>query len=161
MLVQETDSDGLTSAAIYTTPSQQPYILCTTSASTERFRSQGEWPFISPVAPPNEQILPKTVHDLTALQDHRQIVGGTVSSKANRFVVLTKFGKILVLSLDGHEDGGICSLNDKPDVLPVCLCALRSSRATPTCLRFDPSGTKLYAIDPEGKLIIVMFRPED
>ncbi|KAI4261105.1 MAG: hypothetical protein L6R42_003686, partial [Xanthoria sp. 1 TBL-2021] len=157
----ETDSDGLTSAAIYKSPSQQPYILCTTSASTERFRSQGEWPFTSPVAPSNEQVPPKTVHDLTALQDHRQIVAGTVSSTANKFVVLTKSGKILVLSLDGHEDGGICSLKDAPDILPSTLSALKSSRATPTSLRFDPSGTTLYAIDPEGKLIIVMFRPED
>ncbi|KAL8994326.1 MAG: hypothetical protein Q9169_005674 [Polycauliona sp. 2 TL-2023] len=156
----ETDSDGLTSVAMYDSPSQQPYVFCTTSASTERYRSEGEWAFSSPVAPPNEQVPPKSVHDLTALQDHRQLVAGTVSSKANKFAVLTKLGKILILSLSSHEEGGICSLNEEPDILPLSLCALRSSRATPTCIRFDPEGTKLHAVDPEGKFIVVMFRPE-
>ncbi|KAL8668386.1 MAG: hypothetical protein Q9168_006984 [Polycauliona sp. 1 TL-2023] len=160
-MVAETDSDGLTSVAIYQSPSQQPYIFCTTSASTERFRSEGEWPFTSPVSLRNEQVPRKAVHDLTALQDHRQLAAGAVSSITNKFVVLTKSGKIMILSLSGHEEGGICSEDNAPDILPVSLCALKSSRATPTCLRFDPTGTKLYAVDPEGKLIIVAFRPDD
>ena len=142
---------------MYESPTRQPYLFSTTSASTERFRSQGEWCFSSPVARANEQVPPQTVHDLTALQDHRQIVAGTISSVANKFVVLMKSGMVLVLSLTGHEEGGICSRKDAPDVLPVSLCELKSSRATPTCMRFDPSGTKLYAVDPEGKLIVVTF----
>ncbi|KAL8888602.1 MAG: hypothetical protein Q9215_003992 [Flavoplaca cf. flavocitrina] len=158
---QETDSDGLTSIAMYKSPSQQPYIFCTTSASTERFRSEGEWSFISPVPFPGDQVPPNAVHDLTTLQDHRQIVACTVSSVANKFAVLTKAGKILVLALDAHEEGGIDSLQEDPDILPGSLCSLRSSRATPTCLRFDPAGTKLYAVDPEGKLLVVTFKPED
>ncbi|KAL8984109.1 MAG: hypothetical protein Q9205_001847 [Flavoplaca limonia] len=159
--VMETDSDGLTSIAMYKSPSQQPYIFCTTSASTERFRSEGEWSFISPVPFPGDQVPPNAVHDLTTLQDHRQIVACTVSSVANKFAVLTKAGKILVLALDAHEEGGIDSLQEDPDILPGSLCSLRSSRATPTCLRFDPAGTKLYAVDPEGKLLVVTFKPED
>ncbi|KAL9023717.1 MAG: hypothetical protein Q9180_008130 [Flavoplaca navasiana] len=157
----ETDSDGLTSIAMYKSPSQQPYIFCTTSASTERFRSEGEWSFISPVPFPGGQVPPNAVHDLTTLQDHRQIVASTVSSVANKFAVLTKAGKILVLAVDAHEEGGIDSLQDEPDILPGSLCPLRSSRATPTCLRFDPAGTKLYAVDPEGKLLVVTFKPEN
>ncbi|KAL8847263.1 MAG: hypothetical protein Q9221_007687 [Calogaya cf. arnoldii] len=156
----ETDSDGLTAAVLYRSPAQQSYVLCTTSASTERYRSRGEWCFTSPIAPANGQVPSCTVHDLTALQDHRQIVAGTASSVANKVVVLTKAGKVLILSLDGHEEGGVCSLENAPGILPVSLCALKSSRATPTCLRFDPAGTKLYAVDPEGKVIVLMFRSE-
>ncbi|KAL9042162.1 MAG: hypothetical protein Q9180_000789, partial [Flavoplaca navasiana] len=89
------------------------------------------------------------------------IVASTVSSVANKLAVLTKAGKILVLAIDAHEEGGIDSLQDKPDILPGSLCSLRSSRATPTCLRFDPAGPKLYAVDPEGKLLVVTFKPED
>ncbi|KAL8876220.1 MAG: hypothetical protein Q9198_005547 [Flavoplaca austrocitrina] len=159
----ETDSDGLTSIAMYKSPSQsqQSYIFCTTSASTERFRSEGEWSFISPVPFPGHQVPPNAVHDLTTLQDHRQIVACAVSSVANKFAVLTKAGKIIVLALNAHEEGGIDSLQDEPDILPGSLCSLRSSRATPTCLRFDPTGTKLYVVDPEGKLLVVRFKPED
>lgn len=152
----ETDSDGLTSAAIYNSPTQQ-YLLCTTSASTERFRSRGEWSFTSPVVPTNEQVPPRTIHDLTAFEDFRQLVACAVSSVANKFAVLTKSGKILVLSLTGHEDGGICSRTDSPDIMSMGLCELKSLRATPDCLRFDPQGTKLYAVDPEGKLVVVAF----
>ncbi|KAL8896075.1 MAG: hypothetical protein Q9192_003280 [Flavoplaca navasiana] len=157
----ETDSDGLTSIAVYKSPSEQPYIFCTTSASTERFRSEGEWSFISPVPFPGGQVPPNAVHDLITLQDHRQIVASTVSSVANKFAVLTKAGKIIVLALDAHEEGGIDSLQDEPDILSRSLCSLRSSRATPTCLRFDPAGTNLYAVDPEGKLLVVTFKLED
>ena len=146
---------------MYKSPSQQPYIFGTTSASTERFRSEGEWSFISPVPFPGDQVPPNAVHDLTTLQNHRQIVACAVSSVANKFAVLTKAGKIIVLALDAHEEGGIDSLQDEPDILPGSLCSLKSSRATPTCLRFDPTGTKLYAVDPEGKLLVVTFKPED
>lgn len=145
---------------MYKSISQQPYIFCTTSASTERFRSEGEWSFVSPVPLPGNQLSPNAIHDLTTLQDHRQLVASTASSVANKFAVLTKAGKILVLALDAHEEGGIDSLQDEIDIVPASLCSLKSSRATPTCIRFDPAGTKLYAVDPEGKLIVVTFIPE-
>ncbi|KAL8787533.1 MAG: hypothetical protein Q9213_002191 [Squamulea squamosa] len=159
--IPETDSDGLTSVAIYDSPSHRQYLICTTWPSTERFRSKGEWSFSSPNVRANEQVPPRTVHDLTALQDYRQIVASAVSSEANKLSILTKSGDLLLLDLTGHEEGGICSREDAPDVLPASLCESKSSRATPDCLRFDPSGTKLYAVDPEGKLVIVMFRPEE
>ncbi|KAL8732601.1 MAG: hypothetical protein Q9166_002574 [cf. Caloplaca sp. 2 TL-2023] len=155
--IPETGSDGLTSAAIYKPQIQQAYLVCTTSASTERFRSQGEWPFVSPLVPGNEEVSPRTVHDLIAFQNHRQIVAATVSSVANKLAVLTQSGKILTLDLTGHEEGGICSRNDTP----VSVCKVKNSEATPTCLRFDPSGTRLFAVDPEGNLVVVMFRPDD
>ncbi|KAL8767351.1 MAG: hypothetical protein Q9209_006114 [Squamulea sp. 1 TL-2023] len=157
----ETDSDGLTSAVIFDSPNHQQYLICTTWPSTERFRSRGEWSFSSPIVRANELVSPRTVHDLTALQEHRQIVAGAVSSVSKKLAVLTKSGELLLLDLTGHEEGGICSRKDAPDVLPASLCELKSSRATPDCLRFDPSGTKLYAVDPEGKLVFVMFRPEE
>ncbi|KAL8810971.1 MAG: hypothetical protein Q9200_002161 [Gallowayella weberi] len=153
----ETDSGGVTSAAVYKSPMQRPYLICTTSASTERFRSGGEWPFISPIVGPNERVPPRTVHDLIAFKDHRQLVASAVSSVANKLAVLSKSGKILVVDLTGHEDGGVCSRTSVPDSIPEALCELKSSRATPACLKFDPSGSRLYAVDPGGKLIVVSF----
>ncbi len=151
----------MTSAVTYMSPKGQGYLLCTSSASTERFRTGGEWPFSSPIAPALEHAPSSSVQDFIALKDHRRLVAGAVSSATNTFAVLEKSGKILILQLTGHEDGGICSRNEAPKTLQDSLCELRSMRATASCLRFDASGERLYAIDPEGKLIIVAFTPGD
>lgn len=151
----------MTSAVLYTSPSQQSYVLCSTSASTERYRSNGEWPFISPVATSDEEVPPSTVHDFVALQSYRQLITGAVSSVANIYAVLEKTGKIVTLRLTSHEHGGIGPREEAPQKLRASLCSLESSRASTTCMRFDPSGEKLYAVDPEGKLLVVTFKPED
>jgi len=151
----------LTSAVTYTSPKEQDYLLCTSSASTERFRTGGEWPFSSPITPVLDHAPSSSVQDFIALKDHRQLVAGAVSNAANTFAVLEKSGKILILQLTGHEDGGICSRNEAPRILRDSLCELRSTRATASCLRFDASGERLYAVDPEGKLLVVAFTPGD
>lgn len=156
----ETDSDGITSAVIYRSPNQQPYVLCSTSASTERYRSGGEWPFISPISTGGGQVPQSVVHSLVAMKSQRQLVAGAVSSKANIYAMLDKAGKVLILRLASHEDGGIHSRNVRPFTLQASLCSLRSSSASSTCLRFDPAGTKLYGVDPEGNLLIASFKPE-
>ncbi|KAL8825689.1 MAG: hypothetical protein Q9170_007696 [Blastenia crenularia] len=157
---KETDSDGVTSAVIYKSSSERYFVICSTSASTERYRSGGEWSFSSPIATTNEQVPRNTVHDFIALKNHRQLVASAVSEVANIYAVLEKSGKILVLQLTSHEAGGIHTSDTAPVTLRPSLCNLQSSRASPTCLRFDPSGKKLYGIDAEGKLLTVTFKPE-
>lgn len=156
--VQETDSEGVTSAAMFQSRAGRSYVLCTSSAPTERYRSHGEWPFCSPIDPP-EHVPPSSQHDLTALKDSRQLAVGAVSSVANVFAVLEKSGRILLLPLSAHTDGGIHTRNMKPDVLRDSLCQGRTSRGSVDSLKFDPAGRDLYAIDPDGKLIVVSFQP--
>ncbi|KAL8951014.1 MAG: hypothetical protein Q9222_002990 [Ikaeria aurantiellina] len=138
-----------------------PYMLCTTSASTDRYQVAGEWSFVSPVALTADQATPPAKHDFVELKAYRQLVTGAVSNIANKFAVMEKTGKILILDLNRHELGGICSRHSKPEVLGVSLCELKTSRATTSCLRFDPSGTRLFALDPEGKLITATFAIEE
>ncbi|KAL8704700.1 MAG: hypothetical protein Q9201_002162 [Fulgogasparrea decipioides] len=157
----ETDSDGLTSAVSFQRRSRA-YMLCTTSAATERFRSHGEWPFSSPIPQGETQAPPSATHHFIALKDYRQLVAGAVSSVANIFAVLEKSGRILILHLTGHEDGGVTSLSTrdgKPESLQVSLNQVQSLRTSTQRMRFDPSGEKLYAVDPEGKLVVVTFTP--
>ncbi|KAI4248601.1 MAG: hypothetical protein LQ352_005892 [Teloschistes flavicans] len=154
----ETDSEGVTSAAMFQSRAGRSYVLCTSSAPTERYRSHGEWPFCSPIDPP-EHVPPSSQHDLTALKDSRQLAVGAVSSVANVFAVLEKSGRILLLPLSAHTDGGIHTRNMKPDVLRDSLCQGRTSRGSVDSLKFDPAGRDLYAIDPDGKLIVVSFQP--
>ncbi|KAI4098527.1 MAG: hypothetical protein L6R37_006460 [Teloschistes peruensis] len=155
---QETDSEGVTSAAIFQSQAGQSFVLCTSWAPTERYRSRGEWPFCSPVDPP-EHVPPCSVHDLTALKDHRQLVAGAVSSVTSIYAVLEKSGRILLLPLAGHADGGIHTRDQRPEILRESLCQGRTSKGSNGILRFDPTGKQLHAVDPEGKMIIVSFQP--
>ncbi|KAI4090549.1 MAG: hypothetical protein LQ344_004690 [Seirophora lacunosa] len=157
----ETDSAGVTSAIIYKSRSEQAYILCSTSASTERYKSKGDWSFTSPVTATNEDMPSTSVHEFVNLQAYRHLVAGAVSSVANIYAVLEKSGKIVILRLTGHEEGGICSRDEAPRKLRASLCGTRGLRASASCLRFDPEGKRLFAVDPEGTLLIVRFRPED
>ncbi|KAL8738320.1 MAG: hypothetical protein Q9181_000863 [Wetmoreana brouardii] len=93
---------------------------------------------------------------------HRPLVTGAVSSVANIFAVLEKSGRILILHLTGHEDGGVTSHSTRdgePERLQVSLNQVQSLRTSTHRIRFDPSGEKLYAVDPEGKLVVVTFTP--
>lgn len=151
----------MTSAIIYKSRSEQAYILCSTSASTERYKSKGDWSFTSPVTATNEDMPSTSVHEFVNLQAYRHLVAGAVSSVANIYAVLEKSGKIVILRLTGHEEGGICSRDEAPRKLRASLCGTRGLRASASCLRFDPEGKRLFAVDPEGTLLIVRFRPED
>ncbi|KAL8648296.1 MAG: hypothetical protein Q9210_005071 [Variospora velana] len=157
----ETGSDGVTSAVIYNSRSKQSYILCSTSASTERYVSKGEWPFASPVTATGEEAPSTSVHDFDTLQNYRYLIAGAVSSLANIYAILEKTGQIVILRLTGHEEGGICSRDEAPHKVKASLCGTNSPRASTSCMQFDPSGERLFAVDPEGTLLVVTFRPED
>lgn len=159
---QETDSDGVTSVSLYTAPSGHPYILCTTAASTERWRNGGEWPFCSLVVTPPGSVPASSIHNLEQLKNQRALVAGTVSSQASLFAVLERTGKIFLVGLTGHGDGGICGEAEAPERLSVSLPEQSGVTTQGTsCLRFDPTGSKLYAVDPKGKIVIVSFKPEE
>lgn len=147
---------------MYTTPSKNLYVLCTTAASTERWRNDGEWPFCSPVIMPPGSVLESSIHNFVHLQEQRTLVAGTVSSRASVFAVLEKTGKIFLVGLTGHENGGIWGQPESPKCLSASLTAQSGVATQGTSpIRFDPSGSKLYAVDPKGKVIIVSFQAED
>ena len=98
-------------------------------------------------------------HDLVALANYRQLIAGAVSDQASVYAVLEKTGKILILQLSAHEGGGIHTCDSTPTVVNASLRGL-DSRVSATCLRFDPSGRKLYALDPGGRLLVVSFKAE-
>lgn len=123
--------------------------------------SKGEWPFASPVTATGEEAPSTSVHDFDTLQHYRYLIAGAVSSVANVYAVLEKTGKIVILRLTGHEEGGICSRDEAPLKVKASLCGTSGPRASTSCMRFDPSGKRLFAVDPEGTLLVVTFRPEE
>ena len=152
---------GITSASTFQGPSGLTYLACTTSPSSERYRNGGEWPFISPLSyrrgpelrPPNAPF-----HNLEQFKEHHALTVGCVSTKHNVLAVLEGSGKISILSLKSHEDGGICG-EEKAQRLSEALH--RQEKPSTACLRFDPEGERLFAIDPKGKIIITDFKRSD
>ena len=82
-------------------------------------------------------------------------MAGCPSSQHHVFVVLEESGRLSVLRLDKHDDGGIHSPDENAEILPHSLC--KQDRPLSNCLRFDPSGSWLFAIDPKGKIIVTEF----
>ena len=155
---QETRERGITSASFYRAHSNRTCVLCTTSPSTERWRNQGEWSFSLPVLNTTVPVLKcttKAIHNFEQFRKHRALVAGAVSSRHNVLAVLEETGKIYILRLDAHEDGGIHS----PELDAGKLAVRLAKQETPSanCLRFDPDGERLFAVDIKGKIIIVEF----
>ena len=161
--IQETGIYGVTSTSIYTSGKHRRYLFGTTFASTERWHNGGEWPFCSPIVFPDEKNRVDSIHNLESLRDRRCIVASAVSSQANVLVALEMSGRISVLGLKAHEQAGICVLDEEPTILEASLSAQTTqSQICPNALRFDPSGTRLFALGVDGKLIVVDFvAPQD
>ncbi|KAL8830689.1 MAG: hypothetical protein Q9191_001294 [Dirinaria sp. TL-2023a] len=154
----ETGIYGITSASIYTSGKSARYLVCTTFASTERWLNGGEWPFCSPIVFPPTKWRSDTVHNLESLKDKRSIVAAAVSSQANVLAVLELNGRISVLNLKAHEREGMCVSDEEPTTLEVKLSnQTAESQICPSALQFDPSGTKLFALGVDGKLVVVDF----
>ena len=143
---------------IFTSRNGRQYLFCTTHASTERWRNGGEWPFCSPIRFPPESAPERTIHDLESLKDKRQMVAGAVSSKANILAVLETSGNISFIGLKAHDLGGICGTDGPPCTIKPALTSQKTqSQICPSVLQFDPSGTRLFAVGPDGKFIAVDF----
>lgn len=86
-------------------------------------------------------------------------MSGAVSSVLNVFAVLEKNGKISFIGLQAHlEGGGIYDGDQEPETVEFSLNDPRSDdQICPSALRFDESGTRLYAIGRDGKIVIVDF----
>lgn len=126
----------------------------------ERCRHDGEWSFILPI---NEnvsrsQISPGSrVHNFEKLKNHRALLAGCPSSQHHIFAVLEISGRLSVLRLNMHKDGGIYSKYEA-EILVHSLC--KQDRPLPDCLRFDSTGSRFIAVDPRGKVIVTEFERE-
>ena len=155
---QETGIYGVTSASTYTSTSNRRYLFCATFASSERWRNGGEWPFCSPIIFPPEQSSEGSTHNLESLRHKSRLVAAAVSSKVHVWAVLEMSGKISILGLKAHDREGICVSDEEPITIQASLSAQTTqSQICPSALRFDPEGTKLFALGVDGKLVVVDF----
>lgn len=151
----------MTSASLFDSPSGKRYVLSTSSPSSERSRNEGEWSFISPV---DHSLVPRhppphLIHRLKQLKRRLPIGTGAVPRPGNLVALLEKTGKIILIPLTSNDRGGLCSANsegEEPAELPISLCT--QAKLSMGCLRFDPPGALLYAIDSKGKLIRASFK---
>ena len=155
---QETRETGVTSATVYQSPSKRHYVLCTTAPSTERWHHDGEWSFII-LIPPNASRLNTDPgsrwHTFEQFKSHTSLVAGCPSSQHHLFAVLEDSGRLSVLRLDKHDHGGIHSRDQDAEILAHSLC--KQDRPLTNCIRFDPSGSRLFAVDPKGKIVVTEF----
>ena len=146
----------MTSSSIFASPSSgKTYVVTTTSPSSERYKNQGEWSYSSPIGKPAEPLPPEMTHNFEQFRKNQSLVAGAVSHQCNIFAVLERTGNIFFLPLTGHSEGGICSAVEIPIKLKSSLC--KQDRPSPHCLRFDPLGTRLYAADATGRIIVFTF----
>ena len=151
-------SDGVTSAALFQSPSNRPYVLCTTSPSNERERNGGEWSYISPVADFPAIVPPELDQNLIALRKAPAIVMGAASPHGDIVALLEQTGKLWLFPTMEIKHGGYPSWEEST-ILEKRLCEQR--RPSNTCLRFhfrqDENRLCLYAVDVKGKVIKKSF----
>lgn len=153
------NAEGITSAATFLTPSgKMPYILCTTSPSSERERSVGlEWTFISPLTKPFPPWESSAFHCLTQVHRqesvHRHIHGCAISPQRNLAALIDKQGRILFIPLETNPSGGITS----SQVTHLAKAGLGDNNSHMIAIRFNDQGTKLYGINREGKVVVIKF----
>src|SRR5205085_1292311 len=129
----------------------KPYLLATTSPSSERYNNNGEWTFISAVADEPAKVPSDLQLDLAKLEKAKPIVAGTVPISGDLVALLENSGKIYLLrlrSIDGHIGSG-----EKPVTLAEKLAG--ANKVSNTCLRFHVANgcLFLYAVDTEGTVI--------
>ncbi|KAL9608802.1 MAG: hypothetical protein Q9167_006375 [Letrouitia subvulpina] len=151
-----TSGEGVTSASVFTPLSGNPYLLCTTYASNDRLNNGGEWPYSTPILPLPTKVPPDAIHNFHALREQSYEVAGTASNQCNIFAVLNEQGKIYLLNLDSHEKGGIYSSDTLARSVGVSLHEQKEPMAS--CIRFDPSRPRFFAVDPKGMLIVIDFK---
>jgi hypothetical protein len=142
------------SAAIFHSPSNRPYVLCTTSPSDERWRHGGEWSFISAVADSPASVPPNLQFDFCQLGKlEKGIVAGAGSSDGKVVALRNQKGQIKLFSLNAKTDGGLYSALEEPVVLKERLAA--ETVVSSGCLRFQSQDGRLFlfAVDLQGKVI--------
>jgi hypothetical protein len=141
-------------------PAQHPYVLCTTSPSTEREIDGGEWSFIAPLSIPfaawaSEQ----AYHCLRQVQGtnspHLHIHASAVSPQGNFVALLDSNGHICLIPIRSRKGGGMVT-NDSEKPIEVKE-TLGRNEGRMAALRFNPSGTKLYGTNWNGHVVVVQF----
>ena len=97
-------------------------------------------------------------HDLEGLKDQARLVVGAVSSEVHVFAVLAESGTISIVGLRAHRKGGIHDGGQEPHTIEQSLPEQkRQPPICPSSLQFDTAGTRLFAVSPDGKVIILDF----
>jgi len=157
---RETKACGVTSARLFYSPSSHPYILSTTSPSTERVRNGGEWTYISPVSD-TPSLVPKELdQDLCQLGTAGAILTGAASAYGDVVALLEETGTVLLFPLMPGKNGGL-TLAHPQQPIKLDKKLSRQEKVSTTSLRFCAKGRDrqlhLYAIDTKGKVVWKSF----
>lgn len=157
---QETKASGVTSARLFYSPSSRPYILSTTSPSTERVRNGGEWTYISPVSDTPSRVPQELDQDLYQLGNAGAILTGAATAHGDVIALLEETGTVSLFPLVASRNGGLApAYSQRPIKLDKKLS--RQEKASTTSLRFCTKGKSrqlhLYAIDTKGKVVWKSF----
>lgn len=99
------------------------------------------------------------IHIFEQLTSHHPLCAQAVYQINTDFtVVVEDSGRLSVLQLDKHGDGGMHRRDEDAEVLAHSLC--KQDRPLPDGLRFDPSGSCLFAVDPKGKVVFKDFEKD-
>jgi hypothetical protein len=154
------NAKGITSATAWMSPAQRPYVLCTTSPSTERDVDGGEWTFIAPLSMPFAPwATERAYHCLRQVQGddsrHLHIHASAISPQGNLVALLDSKGRICLIPIRARRGGGMVSNDDVPpvEVKP----ALGRNEDLMAGIRFNLLGTKLYAINWNGEVLVISF----
>jgi hypothetical protein len=156
---RETKAFGVTSAHLFYSPSSHPYILSTTSPSTERVRNGGEWTYISPVFDTPSRVPEGLDQDLCQLGNAGTILTGAATAHGDAIALLEETGTVLLFPLMAGKNGGLVPYLQKPIKLDKKLSS--QEKASTSSLRFCARGGNgqlhLYAIDTKGKVVWKSF----
>jgi hypothetical protein len=157
---RETKACGVTSARLFYSPSSRPYILSTTSPSTERVRNGGEWTYISPVSDIPSLVPKELDQDLCQLGNAGAILTGAASASGDVVALLEETGTVLLFPLARGKIGGLALARcQQPIRLDRKLS--KQEKASTTSLRFCAKGRNgplhLYAIDIKGNIVWKCF----
>jgi hypothetical protein len=154
-------------------PAQKPYVICTTSPSTERDSNEGgEWTFISPLSLPFPNWeTERAYHCLIQIQSrkspHLHIHASAISPQGNLIALLDSNGRICLIPLVSCDRGGMIT-DTECEPIEVYVdrkwlfnwpkkAKLGRNEDQMAAIRFDPSGTRLYAVNWNGTVVVVNF----
>jgi hypothetical protein len=157
---RETKAFGVTSARLFYSPSSRPYVLSTTSPSTERVRNGGEWTYISPVSSTPSLVPNELDQDLWQLGKAGAILTGAATAHGDVVALLEETGAVLLFPLKPGKGGGL-ALPDFQKPIKLDKKLSKQRKVSTTSLRFCVKGKNkqlhLYTIDTKGTVVWKSF----
>jgi hypothetical protein len=146
----------VTSTVVFQSPTGNPYILCTTSHSSERRKKEheGEFPFLAPAVMPFPKIQNGFFHPLTQFVHQPALQAAAVPIHGNLVALLDRVGQIWLLSLERSEQSVLKTSENK---IKMALKLAPDLSGKAGSLRFSPDGSKLFAADNRGNLVTFCF----